>query len=334
MSDIDDDGIVRDEVLLPLSYRTKDDIIIPTTFDKERLTCNYDSDDEEEEMEDEPEDDDGVQWNFESEIQWDGMDHEEEKEDDNLEMFPSLHHGLLMKKWKKVVPPGIDFKDPLFHGSPYSAQDFCRYIIALKNSNKMGDHAFAATVGSVLSFIPEENFFKTYLKKQPSVYSVLSIIDMVADVHKPLRTYKFHTCSVGSCIHKKDSNFCDCSGECRWINCSSACFDDEGQVVCSHVQEPVNCFWYMPVRDRLKCLLDSDIGKLFQYEKVRPEGVNAMSTLRFHYVFTMLCMHFVLTTISLHFYHHCVITTFSLHFPSCRWKITYTTYMTGMYIRR
>ena len=134
----------------------------------------------------------------------------------------------------------------------------------------MGDMTFTATVGLLLSFLPKEHFFRQCLKKNPSVYHTLQVMETVSGLKSKLRTYKYNTCSKGMCVFKDNVNFCEHS--CRWRYCSTDCFDEddeEGDFVCGHVKEPVKTFWYMPIRDRITALLKSDLKNFFFYEKYR-----------------------------------------------------------------
>jgi hypothetical protein len=44
-----------------------------------------------------------------------------------------LKHGILVNELIKGSFVGVDPSEPLFPGSPYSARDFCRYLLAMKH---------------------------------------------------------------------------------------------------------------------------------------------------------------------------------------------------------
>jgi hypothetical protein len=146
---------------------------------------------------------------------------------------------------------------------------------------EQGDIDFATTVGTMLSFLPQENFFKGCLKETPTVYHVLKIVDTIANLKMTLRTLRFHTCKTGTCIISED--FCNC-GESRWKDCNQSCYSDEGVSVCSHTKVPVKSFWYMPVRDRIEGLLRSDVANFFLYEDLRPKPFEVSNVQFIYYV--------------------------------------------------
>lgn len=193
---------------------------------------------------------------------------------------------------------GIDVNDPVYPGSPHSAKDFARYILAMRYtigeaqgtfmsmyethySNlyvivvdvivvcfvDMGDMAFATCVGAILSFLPADNFFTQCLKKNPSVYHILQIMRVVSGLHSNLRTLKYDTCEKGLCVYSEGQEYCRHS--LRWKSCTMDCYNNEGESICHHTKQPLKSFWYMPIRDRITALLKSDMKNFFHYKDYR-----------------------------------------------------------------
>jgi len=130
----------------------------------------------------------------------------------------------------------------------------------------VGDQQFATNVGTLLSFLPEVNFFTACLSHGPTVYHILKVVTTVAQLTTSLRTFKFKTCSKGLCVISGD--WCQCD-ESTWVSCNQECYGHDGVSLCKHSKVPKKCFWYMPIRDRLFALLSSDIKNLFEYESFR-----------------------------------------------------------------
>lgn len=165
---------------------------------------------------------------------------------------------------------GISPSTPLFNGSQHSLKDLARYFIAMKLSIGIGDRAFSTIVGSVLSFLPHcGDSIHSVLPTQPTVYKIMQFMETFSEFNTPIRTLVFHTCKTGCAIFQEDDEVCkDCSGY-RWKHCNKECYDEEGNRVCNHSYIPTRLFYYMPIRDRVSALLNSDLKNLIFYEKYR-----------------------------------------------------------------
>ena len=108
--------------------------------------------------------------------------------------------------------------------------------------------------------------------QQPSTYKLLQCLYNMADMQNTLRTFKFDTCVDGCTPFFKDTvlvHQCISCNKPRWKSCKNTCVDGEGDKICRHPATPVRSVYYMPVEDRLRKLLRSDIRNLFKYPVYR-----------------------------------------------------------------
>jgi len=162
--------------------------------------------------------------------------------------------------------------DPLFKDSPHSAKDFCRYMMAMKQSLGLGDHDFSVVVGTIISFLPQNNKIALCLEQSPSVYKVSQVVRIMAGFTSRLRTFQFNSCKKGCEILKIGQDFCSKCGECRWKHCTPECFSASGDCACVHLKTPVSKLYYMPIRDRIEALLKSDLKNFLLYDEFRKKN--------------------------------------------------------------
>ena len=136
----------------------------------------------------------------------------------------------------------------------------------MKSAIGVGDGAFTSIVGSIISFLPRDNLFISVLEQHSSTYKVLNIIYYFAELSDNLQTYKFLLCNSGSCILKKNS-----------------------ASVCDHGVSKNNFFHYMPNRQRVEHLLNSDLKNLFLYPIHKNRSEKVIIMLRFCYDFVTIC---------------------------------------------
>ena len=132
----------------------------------------------------------------------------------------------------------------LFEGSNFTLKQFCRYMKILKSNQNLGDVAFSIIVGSILSFLPERNAFVKYIDKNPTLYDIISKIDKLSNIKKCCRIFKFKLCDEEKCVLPFNSTH-------DIVN------------VCSHSKKKKKSFHYLPIRDRIKALLETDIRHFF-----------------------------------------------------------------------
>jgi hypothetical protein len=191
---------------------------------------------------------------------------------------------------------GMSPNTPLYKGSRHTTKDFCRYMMALKQSLAVGDMAYGVIVGSIISFLPRDNVLALCLEEQPSTYKVLQVIKVMADftTEKLLRTFHFHTCESGCDTFLRGQDFCYYCGGCRWKACTEKCYyrnaSDEKISICHHAKQPVTSLYYMPIRDRITRLLESDIKNLFYYDKYRKKNPKVMYVLKLFVCLKVVCM--------------------------------------------
>lgn len=255
--------------------------------------CYRDDDCESEESEVESQVDVEEEFNH-GEIDW--VEYEIVDKDDTI-----FAGGFLLKQKVKKDDAIMSIAPlPLFPGSPHTTQDFCRYMSALKASLQMGDQAHAMVVGSVLSFLPSTNTISIYMGFNPSVYQILKTVNMIADYGETLRTLKFDTCSGGCSVYMDDVLSCGQCKETRFTKCTMGCIDDYGQKDCCHPTTPRHVFHYMPVRDRIHAIVQSDLKNLLFYETYRHKSSEVSFItllLRFCYNSVLLCKCYGLVTL-------------------------------------
>jgi hypothetical protein len=229
-------------------------------------------------------DNDKDDWTFkyercDSPIQWDDLVEpptvDDAFDDDYVNVDSIFANG---KKLRDVFLPEFHIKptELLYVGSTHTTQDFCRYMMALKQTLTVGDVAYAIIVGSIISFLPKNNVLSLCLEINPTTYKLLQTISVFAGFGSdwPLRTFQFDTCLKGCTTFAAAENFCEQCGDCRWKHCSKNCYrtntaNGEVQKRCHHLNEPSTSIYYMPMRDRITLLLKSDLRNLFYYDKYR-----------------------------------------------------------------
>jgi hypothetical protein len=63
-----------------------------------------------------------------------GVEWGEVAEEEECEARGLLTHGSLIPHGRQRILRGVDGTEPLFDGSPHSAKDFCRYLLATRHS--------------------------------------------------------------------------------------------------------------------------------------------------------------------------------------------------------
>ena len=132
----------------------------------------------------------------------------------------------------------------LFEGSTLTLKEFCRYMKVLKSTQNLGDVAFSLIVGSILSFLPTRNGLVKYIDQHPTLYNIISKIDKLSNVQNCCRVYKFNICDDSLCIIPHNSIAVD-------------------EIVCTHTKKKKKSIHYLPIRDRILKLLNSDIHHFF-----------------------------------------------------------------------
>ena len=165
--------------------------------------------------------------------------------------------GLLISKETNDNNIEDEVKLPLFEGSLFSLQQFCRYMLIVKTNQNMGDVTFTIIVGSILAFLPERNGLRKYIDIDPSMYDINKAIHKLSNITDVCRVFKFIVCDKGECISSKKD-----------------CFVNE--MPCIHPKLLNQSFHYFPVRDRIWKLLHSDARNLLHSQDfmVRPDNAD------------------------------------------------------------
>jgi hypothetical protein len=124
--------------------------------------------------------------------------------------------------------------------------------------------------------LPPVNALVPLLLSRPTMYQSLKLIQNLAHLPSDLRTYKVDMCKKGCHPFHEDSvnnNFCSICKNCRWKHCGRGCYQ-AGIKLCQHAKISARVFYYLPIRDRLLKLLNSDLKNMFQYEKYRYKSTN------------------------------------------------------------
>ncbi len=138
------------------------------------------------------------------------------------------------------------------------------YLLSMKTSLAVGDVAFCIIASSIISFMPSPNMFDVCFDgKQPTTYKMLSVINYFADLSAHLSSYKFNVCdNNGSCILTKEKK----------------------PRSCCHTVTRKSCFYYMSIRERMVCLLNSDLKNMFLYPKYKYRSPKVfISLISFHF---------------------------------------------------
>ena len=164
----------------------------------------------------------------------------------------------------------INPTDPLYDKSPHSAKDFCRYLMAMKQSLGLGDYAYAVIAGSIVSVLPVNNLIAMCLDQSPSTYTLIKVINVLACFNYSHRTLRYDACRDGCEVFREGREFCEVCAQSRWKHCTKEkCYgiDQYGDLTrkCHHPMLPVSTLYYMPVRDRIGALLTSDLKNFFKY---------------------------------------------------------------------
>ena len=112
----------------------------------------------------------------------------------------------------------------------------------MKNAISVGDVAFCSIISSIIAFIPSKNVFSSSLNINPSIYDYIKIINYYTDYKNLFQTFKFNICDDGCSVVRMN-----------------------GDIFCKHQSNKKRYFYYMPVRDRIEFLLNSDLRNLFLY---------------------------------------------------------------------
>jgi len=183
-------------------------------------------------------------------------DYLEPLEDDNVIYVEPIFHdndfddsfifgdGLIISTNDSNINIDDEVDVLLFEDSTLTLKQICRYKKVLKCTQNLGDVTFSIIVGSILSFLPTRNALVKYIDQHPTLYNIISKIDKLSDVRNCCRVYKFNLCDESKCIIPHQS-----------INNDSC--------VCIHTKKKKQSFHYLPIRDRILKLLNSDIHHFF-----------------------------------------------------------------------
>jgi len=159
---------------------------------------------------------------------------------DDSQLFSS---GLLVSKPNSLVDLEDEVNRPLFEDSNFSLKEFCRYLLVLKTNLNLGDVSFTIIVGSILAFLPERNGFNKYININPSMYDINKTIEKLSNTKSCCRVFKFNVCDEGTCVIRT------LPGE-------------QSNISCNHKKTKKHSFLYLPIRDRILRLLQSDVRNL------------------------------------------------------------------------
>ena len=132
---------------------------------------------------------------------------------------------------------------PVFEESNFSIKSFCRYLLVLKTNLNLGDVSFTVIVGSIMVFLPERNGFSKYININPSMYDINKTIERLSNTKTCCRVFKFNVCDEGSCIISKTE-------------------DGQSNIPFINKKIKISSFLYLPIRDRILRLLNSDLRNL------------------------------------------------------------------------
>lgn len=202
--------------------------------------------------------------------QWDEYEDCVEQTEENSSLFYELGGIQMTSKYGSVeLLDNVPVDEELYDGCSHSLKDFSRYMLALKNSLSGGDEAFAAVLGTVLSFLPDDNLMSKCLEEAPTTYKLLQVLSVTACLRSDLRTYQFNSCKDGCKTYDHGVFFCPKCKESRHVHCTPQCYEANGDCNCTHPKIPRHLIYIMPVRDRIKALLKSDVKNLFKYGDLR-----------------------------------------------------------------
>ena len=194
------------------------------------------------------------------------MDHDSV---DTLSMFIDMGGTQLGSSYFDETLDHLDTTSPIFPGSPHSIQDFSRYMLAMKQALNVGDETFASMVGTMISFLPPSNELAKCLEEGPSTYKIKQVVTVTAALRPDLRTFQFNTCTKGCRTYGISEFFCSVCSESRHLYCTYKCYDEDNVCCCIHKKIPRQLLYYMPVRDRVAGLLNSDLKNMFYYNTFR-----------------------------------------------------------------
>jgi hypothetical protein len=126
-------------------------------------------------------------------------------------------------------------------------KSLCRYLLYIKSTHNLGDIAFSSIVGSIISFLPNNNKLANYVGENPSTYNVINAVEKLSNLKKCCRVLKFQSCDHGKCIIPLTG------------------------MSCNHPKIKNKSLYYLPIRDRIMSLLKSDIKNLLFYSDFIPK---------------------------------------------------------------
>ena len=202
--------------------------------------------------------------------------YEDEAHEDEVDVSPDYFQDceqLITSYYRSEDMPLSLSNAPLFSGSNNSAKDLGRFLLAFKARHlKVGDGILGNIVAMMATFLPSDNMLRKWLPDNTSTYLLLKTLDNMAAYDSQLRCLKIDCC-VSKCMGfyatNAHLNFCLICGKCRWKLCTRACYGDDDDRKCRHLQTPRSRVYYNVVQDRLVKLLKSDLKNLFNYQSHR-----------------------------------------------------------------
>ena len=197
--------------------------------------------------------------------------------DESEVMVKDLWSGLPSNS-AKISPQFGGGDRPLYEGSCHNGHDLFRFLLALKCKHfKMGDNAISSIIGMLASFLPEDNIIAKALQEHPTTYKLLQVMNDMASLENDMRCLKVDVCREKGCspffADKIDANFCDDCGACRWNDCKrNSCFDEEDNKTCDHPNICDKHVFYLPIEDRLRKIVRSDMKEFTPVPKVQTEN--------------------------------------------------------------
>jgi hypothetical protein len=173
------------------------------------------------------------------------------------------------------------FKRPLYAGASLNLQDLSKSLLFIRQKfqRTMGDEMQASITGLISSILPDGNTLKQCIEDLSSSSSKYNFNNMLyessglCDQTKCLSTAQVDICIDGCfpfCGPSAHMYNCPDCKKPRYQHCCYECVNVEtGELICNHKRVPVRVMFYNSIHDRIKYLLDSDMGRLFDYPNHR-----------------------------------------------------------------
>ena len=175
---------------------------------------------------------------------------------------------LLQKEVSDDKRYALKGHDYVFPESGVTLTEFCRYLYLVRSKTSMTDTTFCVVFSAIVSFFPIDSGINKCLDRQCSYHDIWTFVKNHLWLDTELRTYKFSCCRKG-CTSFVDANtfFCPTCQAPKYRYCNRECLhEDNSSLLCSHLRVIDASFYYLPVRDRIKRLLQSDLCNLLHYD--------------------------------------------------------------------